>query len=42
VGGKRTVIVPPEEAYGDKGYAEIPPGEAITLNLELLQVRPLS
>ncbi|KAL3734431.1 hypothetical protein ACJRO7_023738 [Eucalyptus globulus] len=38
VGGKRTVIVPPEAGYGQKGMAEIPPGATFELNIELLQV----
>lgn len=38
VGGKRTVIVPPEAGYGQKGMGEIPPGATFELNLELLQV----
>ncbi|XP_076949226.1 peptidyl-prolyl cis-trans isomerase FKBP18, chloroplastic-like [Bidens hawaiensis] len=38
VGGKRTVIVPPEAGYGKKGQNEIPPGATFELNLELLQV----
>ncbi|XP_035830502.1 peptidyl-prolyl cis-trans isomerase FKBP18, chloroplastic isoform X2 [Helianthus annuus] len=38
VGGKRTVIVPPEMGYGKKGLNEIPPGATFQLNLELLQV----
>ncbi|KAK3425084.1 hypothetical protein EUGRSUZ_F01800 [Eucalyptus grandis] len=37
VGGKRTVIVPPEAGYGQKGMAEIPPGATFELNIELLQ-----
>ncbi|XP_008237941.1 PREDICTED: peptidyl-prolyl cis-trans isomerase FKBP18, chloroplastic isoform X1 [Prunus mume] len=40
VGGKRTVIVPPEAGYGLKGMNEIPPGATFELNLELLQVIP--
>ncbi|XP_057502538.1 peptidyl-prolyl cis-trans isomerase FKBP18, chloroplastic isoform X1 [Actinidia eriantha] len=40
VGGKRTVIVPPEAGYGQKGMSEIPPGATFELNLELLQVMP--
>ncbi|XP_021902650.1 peptidyl-prolyl cis-trans isomerase FKBP18, chloroplastic isoform X2 [Carica papaya] len=40
VGGKRTVIVPPEAGYGKKGMNEIPPGAMIELNIELLQVTP--
>ncbi|CAI5524268.1 unnamed protein product [Closterium sp. Naga37s-1] len=39
VGGKRTVIVPPEQGYGDKGFAEIPPGATIQLTVELLEVK---
>ncbi|XP_027904714.1 peptidyl-prolyl cis-trans isomerase FKBP18, chloroplastic-like [Vigna unguiculata] len=38
VGGKRTVIVPPENGYGQKGMNEIPPGATFELNVELLQV----
>ncbi|TKY75355.1 Peptidyl-prolyl cis-trans isomerase FKBP18 [Spatholobus suberectus] len=38
VGGKRTVIVPPEHGYGQKGMNEIPPGATFELNVELLQV----
>ncbi|TQD73677.1 hypothetical protein C1H46_040798 [Malus baccata] len=40
VGGKRTVIVPPEAGYGQRGMNEIPPGATFELNLELLQVIP--
>ncbi|KAL4311012.1 hypothetical protein GQ457_01G008380 [Hibiscus cannabinus] len=40
VGGKRTVIVPPEAGYGKKGMNEIPPGAEFELNIELLQVMP--
>ncbi|KAL2895253.1 Peptidyl-prolyl cis-trans isomerase FKBP18 chloroplastic [Bienertia sinuspersici] len=38
VGGKRTVIVPPEAGYGKKGSSEIPPGATFDLNIELLRV----
>ncbi|CAK9325107.1 unnamed protein product [Citrullus colocynthis] len=38
VGGKRTVIVPPEAGYGQKGMNEIPPGATFELNIELLEV----
>ncbi|XP_031474473.1 peptidyl-prolyl cis-trans isomerase FKBP18, chloroplastic isoform X2 [Nymphaea colorata] len=38
VGGKRSVIVPPEAGYGKKGMNEIPPGETFELNVELLEV----
>ncbi|KAJ4825261.1 Peptidyl-prolyl cis-trans isomerase fkbp18, chloroplastic [Turnera subulata] len=40
VGGKRTVIVPPEAGYGKKGMNEIPPGSTFELNIELLEVIP--
>ncbi|CAL0305906.1 unnamed protein product [Lupinus luteus] len=38
VGGKRTVIVPPEKGYGQRGMNEIPPGATFELNVELLEV----
>uniref|UniRef100_A0A7N0R859 peptidylprolyl isomerase n=1 Tax=Kalanchoe fedtschenkoi TaxID=63787 RepID=A0A7N0R859_KALFE len=38
VGGKRTVIVPPELGYGSKGMNEIPPGATFDLNIELLEI----
>ncbi|XP_020529973.1 peptidyl-prolyl cis-trans isomerase FKBP18, chloroplastic isoform X3 [Amborella trichopoda] len=40
VGGKvnRTVILPPEAGYGQKGMNEIPPGATFDLNVELLDV----
>ncbi|CAL1355273.1 unnamed protein product [Linum trigynum] len=40
VGGKRTVIVPPEAGYGNRGLYEIPPGGTFELNIELLRVMP--
>ncbi|XP_010539782.1 PREDICTED: peptidyl-prolyl cis-trans isomerase FKBP18, chloroplastic [Tarenaya hassleriana] len=40
VGGKRTVIVPPEAGYGKKGMNEIPPEATFVLNIELLQLIP--
>ncbi|KAJ4788417.1 Peptidylprolyl isomerase [Rhynchospora pubera] len=40
IGGKRTVVVPPELGYGKKGMNEIPPGATFELNVELLQVNP--
>ncbi|KAK7283472.1 hypothetical protein RIF29_13013 [Crotalaria pallida] len=38
VGGKRTVLVPPEKGYAQKGMNEIPPGATFELNVELLEV----
>ncbi|KAK1400304.1 Peptidylprolyl isomerase [Heracleum sosnowskyi] len=40
VGGKRTVIVPPEAGYGKRGMNEIPPGATFDLNIELLEIMP--
>ncbi|XP_064943879.1 peptidyl-prolyl cis-trans isomerase FKBP18, chloroplastic-like [Musa acuminata AAA Group] len=40
VGGKRTVVVPPELGYGKKGMNEIPPGADFEMNVELLEVIP--
>ena len=38
VGGKRSLIVPPELGYGDKGEQEIPPGATFELRVEVLAV----
>ncbi|MED6183805.1 Peptidyl-prolyl cis-trans isomerase fkbp18, chloroplastic [Stylosanthes scabra] len=38
VGGKRTVIVPPESGYAQRGMNEIPPGATFELNVELLEI----
>lgn len=37
-GGKRSVLVPPELAYGHEGYLEIPADAGIELRIELLNV----
>lgn len=37
-GGKRSVLVPPELAYGHEGYLEIPADADIELRIELLNV----
>lgn len=38
-GGKRTLTIPPELAFGDEGAGNIiPPGEEITMEVELLQI----
>lgn len=39
VGGQRRCLVPPELAYGSKGYGEIPPNATITLDVQLLSVK---
>jgi FKBP-type peptidyl-prolyl cis-trans isomerase len=33
---QRSVIVPPEKGYGDKGYDEVPGGATVELLIEVL------
>uniref|UniRef100_A0A061S102 peptidylprolyl isomerase n=2 Tax=Tetraselmis sp. GSL018 TaxID=582737 RepID=A0A061S102_9CHLO len=40
VGGKRSVLVPPEQGYGAKGEQEIPPNTGFELQIELLERKP--
>jgi FKBP-type peptidyl-prolyl cis-trans isomerase FkpA len=40
VGGKRTLIVPSDLAYGNEGNDKIPPGATLKFEIELLEIEP--
>ncbi len=39
VGGKRTLVIPPEAAYGDRAIGSIPANSTLTFEVELLDVQ---
>ncbi len=39
VGGLRTLLVPPNLAYGDKQMGEIPPNTTLNVTVELLSIK---
>jgi len=38
VGGERTLVIPPEKAYGDRGIGPIPGGATLTFTVELMSI----
>lgn len=39
VGGKRTVVIPPDQAYGATGSGEVPPNATLVFDIELVTVQ---